>query len=192
MFRILNAAGSPRHGKVRGKVWLVFVLLGSALLAGPVPADSSSAAAPAVVRFEGNWSASGTRQTLAMGPERTASILRLSGALVLDLHEGMSRGFRCETVSFFDGREQALGACVWTDERGDQVFSDFGARSASAGAHVTGSITGGTGRYAGLTGRYEFNWQFMLESPEGQIQGRAVGFKGEARRGAPAPAKQVP
>lgn len=196
MKRIPRSARSFFRGKIPGKAWLAFVLLGPVLLAGPVPADPSSGAAPAAMRFEGDWSATGTRQTLAMGPGRTAAITHLSGSLVLDVHEGLGRGFRCETISFFDGRDQAVGEAVWTDERGDQLFSDFEAKSVSAGAHVTGTITGGTGRYAGLTGKYEFTWQFVLESPEGQVQGRAVGLKGEARRGAPAPVpgptKQVP
>ncbi len=176
------------------KAVFVLLLLGPALLAGAVPANPSSGGAPTVMRFEGDWSATGTRQDLAMGPGRTASITHLSGALVLDLYEGLSRGFRCEAIGFFDGRDRAVGEAVWTDERGDQVFSDFEAKSAQAGAHVTGTVTGGTGRYAGLTGRYEFTWQFVLESPEGRVQGRAVGLKGEVRRGAPPPAsqKQVP
>ena len=174
--------------KMKGKAWLVLVLLGPALLAGPAPADSSSAAAPPAMRFHGDWSATGTRQELAMGPGRTAVIMRLSGWLVLDLREGLGRGFRCETISFFDGRERAVGESVWTDERGDQVFSDFEAKRFGAGSLVTGTITGGTGRYAGLTGRYEYTWQFVLATPEGPVQGRAVGLKGEARRGAPAPA----
>jgi hypothetical protein len=62
------------------------------------------------------------------------------------------------------------------------------------GALITGTITGGTGRYAGLTGRYEYTWQYVLDSPDGTVQGRAVGFKGEVRRGAalPPPKPQVP
>jgi hypothetical protein len=183
-----QSVGSFFRRKIKGKSWLVLVLLGPALLAGPAPAGPSSGAASPGMRFEGDWSATGTRQELAMGPGRTAAILHLSGSLVLDLHEGMSRGFRCETISFFDGRDRAVGESVWTDERGDQLFSDFEAKRLGAGSLVTGTITGGTGRYAGLTGRYEYTWQFVLESPEGQVQGRAVGLKGEARRGAPAPA----
>ena len=196
MIRIPRSAGPLTRWKTTAKAGWLLALLMPALLAGPAPAEPASGQAPPAMKFQGNWSATGTRQSLTMGPGRTAAILHLSGSLVLDLHEGLSRGFRCETISFFDGRERALGESVWTDERGDQVFSDFEAKSVSAGAHVTGTITGGTGRYAGLTGRYEFVWQYVLESPEGQVQGRAVGLKGEVRRGAsapaPAPSGQVP
>jgi hypothetical protein len=182
--------------KIPGKVWLLLVLLGPALLAGPAPAEPPPAGPPAVQRFEGNLSATGTRQVLAMEPGRQAAILHLSGSLVLDLHEDLSRGFRCEAISFYDGRERALGESAWTDERGDQVFSRFEAKRMGTGALVTGTITGGTGRYAGLTGRYEYTWQYVLDSPDGTVQGRAVGLKGEVRRGAarpaPPPKPQVP
>jgi hypothetical protein len=50
---------------------------------------------------------------------------------------------------------------------------------------IEGTILGGTGRYAGATGSYEFSWQFVIESEEGSIQGRAVGLKGRIRPGQP-------
>ncbi len=48
------------------------------------------------------------------------------------------------------------------------------------GSHVVGIITGGAGRYAGLTGTYEFDWKFVVITPDGDIQGWAEGLKGVA------------
>ncbi len=42
---------------------------------------------------------------------------------------------------------------------------------------------GGTGRYAGATGSYEFSWQWVMEAEDGSIQGRAVELKGRVRPG---------
>jgi hypothetical protein len=67
---------------------------------------------------------------------------------------------------------------VWTDERGDQVFSDLKGEGTKDQNHITGAILGGTGRYAGATGSYEFSWKFVIESDDGSIQGSAVGLKG--------------
>ena len=50
---------------------------------------------------------------------------------------------------------------------------------------ITGTILGGTGRYAGATGAYEFSWQFVMEAEDGSIQGSAVGLKGRVRPGQP-------
>ena len=44
-------------------------------------------------------------------------------------------------------------------------------------------ILGGTGRYAGASGVYEFSWKFVIESDDGSIQGSAVGLKGRVRFG---------
>jgi len=49
---------------------------------------------------------------------------------------------------------------------------------------ITGRIVSGTGRYAGVTGSYEFSWQFVLEGEEGAVQGRAVDLKGRVQTGA--------
>ena len=50
---------------------------------------------------------------------------------------------------------------------------------------ISGTILGGTGRYAGVTGSYEFSWQFVIEDEDGSIQGHAVGLKGRVRAGQP-------
>ena len=61
---------------------------------------------------------------------------------------------------------------------GDKVFSQIRGEPIGTGSHVTGTITGGTGRYAGVTGEYELRWQYVIETDEGAISGRAVGLKG--------------
>ena len=36
-----------------------------------------------------------------------------------------------------------------------------------------GTFLGGTGRYAGVTGEYSFQWQYVVDSDEGSVSGRA-------------------
>ena len=136
--------------------------------------------------FEGSWSAAGERQVLPMGGERRASIVHLTGALVLTAEEGLSRGFLSEAIGFYDGGSLTLGSCVWTDDRGDQIFSDLKGESVGTGRRMSGTITGGTGRYAGMSGEYAFEWQYVVQGEEGAMGGRAVGLKGRVRRGQPA------
>ena len=92
-------------------------------------------------------------------------------------------GFRSEVIALVDSETGLVGRSVWTDEHGDQVFSDLKGEGTAERNHIEGTILGGTGRYAGVTGSYEFSWQFVIESEDGSIQGRAVGLKGRVRRG---------
>jgi hypothetical protein len=131
--------------------------------------------------FEGTWSASGQRQILPTVSGRPAGTFQLSGALALTSGEGLSRGFRGEAIGFDDGSGALAGQCVWTDERGDRVYSQLKGESVASGRRISGTITGGTGRYAGISGDYSFEWQYVVEAEAGTIQGRAVGLKGRYR-----------
>ena len=82
-----------------------------------------------------------------------------------------------------DSETGLIGRSVWTDEKGDQVFSELKGEGTAAKNHITGTILGGTGRYAGVTGSYEFSWQFVLEAEDGSIQGNATGLKGRFQVG---------
>jgi hypothetical protein len=132
----------------------------------------------AALSFEGNWSATGTREVLDMGSGRQAATFNLSGSLILTSQQGFSRGFRSVASGFDDGMGLSVGECAWTDNQGDQVFSALRGQSVGSGKHIRGTITGGTGRYAGITGAYEFDWQYVILGSEGVLQGRAVGLKG--------------
>ena len=94
-------------------------------------------------------------------------------------------GFRADVIALVDTGSGLIGRGVWTDEKGDQVFSELKGEGTAANNHMTGTILGGTGRYAGVTGSYEFSWQFVLESEGGAIQGNATGLKGRFQVGQP-------
>jgi hypothetical protein len=153
---------------------LVFAAACSRTATGP-----DGAPAPGETRtFEGTWSASGTRYTLDLEPGHKTSILRLTGSLLLTSDRGLGVGFQGEAIGVSDSKTGGMGHAVWTDERGDKVFSELKGQPLATGSHVVGTITGGTGRYAGVTGEYELRWQYVIESDEGTISGRAVGLKG--------------
>ena len=78
------------------------------------------------------------------------------------------------------------GRCIWTDERGDQVYSELKGEAVRSGNRIVGTLIGGTGRYAGVTGEYSFQWQYVIDTEDGAVSGRVVGLKGRARVGAPA------
>ena len=98
--------------------------------------------------------------------------------MLLTGERGIGVGFQGDVIGFSDSAAGGTGQGVWTDERGDKVFSQLRGQSLGTGSRVVGTITGGTGRWAGVTGEYELRWQYVIESDDGTISGRAVGLKG--------------
>lgn len=131
--------------------------------------------------FSGAWSALGRRQTLPTEGARGAATIQLSGSVVLASSAGLSRAFRAEAIGYDDGNRLVGGRAMWTDTRGDRVFSELRGETLAAGRRIAGTITGGTGRYVGIAGDWELTWQFVVETEEGEIQGRAADFRGRFR-----------
>ncbi|MGH8767042.1 MAG: hypothetical protein ACREVT_02520, partial [Burkholderiales bacterium] len=167
----------------------LFLLVLIAAYGGCSKAPEVTPPAPSEWRtFEGTWSASGDRHVLYLGPDHRTSVFNVAGSLLLKGPKGVGVGFLGKAIGFSDNLTGSMGRCVWTDEHGDEVFSELKGESVGTSRHLTGTITGGTGRYMGITGEYEFQWQFVVESEEGFIQGRTDNIKGRFRIGAPAAA----
>jgi len=163
---------------------LAAALLVAAAIAAQAPAPArQSSAAGGWSAFEGSWVASGQIQALQAESAKPAVTFQLSGAVSLTTSDVLSKGFRGEVIGFNDGAGSGIGKAVWTDERGDQVFSTLKGEALASGRHVVGTITGGTGRYSGLTGEFTFEWQYVVEAEHGTIQGRAVNLRGRVHAG---------
>ncbi len=167
------------------------VLVGLALsvaACGPAPLPPAPVAGPGEWReFEGSWNAAGSRRTIPLGADRRGSIIDLRGTMLLAGPGRPGAGFRAEVIALVDSETGLQGRGVWTDERGEQVFTALKGEGTAARNRISGEILGGTGRFAGATGSYEFSWQFVLEAEDGAIQGRAVGLKGRVLLGPPTP-----
>jgi len=144
------------------------------------PATSPVAAAPESHNFTGVGSLSGTRQTLDMGPGRRVEGFRLGGSLMLNGEQRPGVGFRSDVIGLADSQTGLQGRSVWTDERGDRVFSTLSSASTGAGNRVQGRILGGTGRFAGVSGDYSFTWQPLVVAEDGGVSGRILDLKGSA------------
>ena len=135
------------------------------------------------VEFEGSWNAAGSRKTLSLGGDRRGAIVELRGSMLLSGAGRPGAGFHSEVIGLTDTATGFTGRSVWTDEHGDKVFSALEGEGTAARNHISGTLLGGTGRYAGVEGSYEFSWQFVLETEDGAIQGRALELKGRVRLG---------
>ena len=142
------------------------------------------ATAPEWLEFEGSWNGAGSRHTISLGEGRVGSIVDLKGTMLLAGPNRPGVGFHSEVIGLVDSATGFQGRSVWTDEHGDQVFSELQGEGTAAKNRIRGTVLSGTGRYAGATGSYEFSWQWVMEGEGGAIQGRAVDLKGRVRPGA--------
>jgi hypothetical protein len=156
------------------------LLMAIALESGAVARSGAAIADQEWRTFQGSWSATGRRDTLPVEGDRVAAVVRLSGSIVLTAGSGLTNGFRGEAIGFDDG-ERGVGRAVWTDGRGDRVYSALVAEPLATGRRVTATITGGTGRYRGITGDYSLTWQYVIDAGDEALQGRSVDLTGRFR-----------
>jgi hypothetical protein len=149
----------------------------------PAPGDAPQGEARS---FEGTWSAAGLKRTLKLAPGHEAAIFDLSGSVVLSGEQRPAVGFRARVIGMSDDRATMVGRSVWTDERGDRVYSDLKSDTEATGNRIFGIIRGGTGRYVGVTGDYSFEWKYMVEAGDGTVSGRSSDLSGQFTLGTPA------
>ena len=179
---------APRQGRKRcGDVPRCRFLLGLAFAAAACsPAQESprpAAASGAELEFSGSWTGLGSRHTISLGAGRFGSIVDLKGTMLLTGPGRPGVGFQSEVIGLTDSATGFQGRSVWTDERGDQVYSELRGEGTAAKNRVTGTVLSGTGRYAGITGSYEFSWQWVMEGEEAAVSGRAVDLHGRVQLG---------
>lgn len=135
--------------------------------------------------FEGTWNAVGVRRTIPLGADRHSSVIDLRGTMLLTGPDRPGVGFRAQVIALVDSATGLVGRAVWTNEEGEEVYSELKGQGTRQDNHITGTFIGGTGRYSAVSGAYEFQWQFVIELEDGSIQGRADEFRGRYRLGAP-------
>lgn len=173
---------AARHHRKDGRRRSTLLLV--VLMAAGISAASLAQAAPEDSEwheFSGMWTAAGRRQDIGLGGDRRASVADYSGSLMLYGTSRPALGFRAEAVVLNDSATGLIGRAVWTDDSDDHIYSELRGESTPAGNHIVGTFVGGSGRYKGATGTYEFSWRFLLESEDGIVQGQSTGFGGKVR-----------
>jgi hypothetical protein len=155
-------------------------LLAVACSRAPQPSNSASPGGE-WHDFQGTWTAAGSRNIMRLGGDRRAAMSLFNGSLVLAGPSRPGVGFRSEAIVFSDTATGLVGRAVWTDEHGDQAYSELVGQGTANDNKITGTFVGGTGRYSGATGTYEFSWRFILENEDGAVQGQSIGLKGRVR-----------
>jgi len=178
--RMTSMIGRNRTQQVAA--WCVACLVG--VICTPVQTWAQASAEDEWREFQGTWTAIGKRHVIPLGDDRRASIADFDGSLMLTGPSRPALGFRAEAIVFSDSVTGMVGRAVWTDERRDQLFSELRGETTATGSRLFGTFHGGSGRYTGATGSYEFSWRFLLEVEDGTVQGQSMGLKGQVRAGA--------
>jgi hypothetical protein len=72
------------------------------------------------------------------------------------------------TYEVIDGAGTSGGKCVWSDVSGDKIFTDYSGTSTPAGDYTgMNTITGGTGKFAGIQGKAPFQCKFLNAQGQG-------------------------
>jgi hypothetical protein len=140
--------------------------------------------------FTGTWSFTGSQQLLQLAAGEQAGIFHVEGSLLLAGPERPAIGYRAEVIGFSHTQAGMVGRSVWVDRRGDEIFSELKGASALPGNRLSGRLTGGTGRYAGVTGEYTFTWQRVAEY-EDSVSGRVSDLVGWLRLAKPTPTTEA-
>jgi len=174
-----NAARHLRKdGRQRSTLPLILLMIAGVAAGSPAQAASDDAEWH---EFSGTWTAAGSRQAIGLGGDRRASVADYSGSLMLYGTSRPALGFRVEAVVLNDSTTGLIGRAVWTDETDSHVYSELRGEITPAGNRIVGTFVGGSGRYNGATGTYEFSWRFLLEGEDGIVQGQSTGLSGKVR-----------
>ena len=127
--------------------------------------------------FQGTWTAAGSRHRIPLGDGRRASTAKFEGSLLLAGPSRPAVGFRAEALVLNDTTTGLVGRAVWTDDRGDQVFSELTGNGDSTGNKIIGRFVGDRG-VTWRIGRLQLSWRFVLETEDGTVQGQSMGLSG--------------
>ena len=162
----------------RTRVRSLVVAAALAALGGPAGAQDI----PREGSFDGRWDVVGKAQRIELGGERTVTVAKFEGAIVLTGQaRGLSRGFRAECVGLQDQKTGGLGRCVWKDRFDHEIWSEIESDSPGSGTarKSRGKMVGGTGKFEGISGEFEFDWVYMAPaSGEGNVRGYATQIAG--------------
>lgn len=152
----------------------------SAVLLTATAVQSGGQEIPRQGTFDGRWEVVGKAQKIDLGESRTVSVAKFQGAVVLTGQaRGLARGFRADCVGMQDQKTGGIGRCVWKDRFDHEIWSEISSASLGVARQSHGVFVGGTGKFEGIEGEFEFEWIYMMPaSEEGTVHGRTTNISG--------------
>ncbi len=73
-----------------------------------------------------------------------------------------------ECVGLADSVTGVVGRCVWKDLDGPEIYLTIQSDRLQQGSQVTGTIVGGSGKLAGISGELSFNWSSVITQTDAE------------------------
>jgi len=132
--------------------------------------------------FTGFWTVSGSVHVLERGDKVVATAGRLAGTVVGNTSQGAIPSFETDCVVFSDTRERGIARCVWTGASGDQIYVDVTSDGPAGFGRARGEFVGGSGRFEGMTGAFQFEWNYSLSrGSDATLDGHTLQMSGRYR-----------
>jgi len=143
---------------LRARMFCQLAFIGFLLLAAGAFA---TAAAAETGQFSGTWIANGKRTAFPFGPDRQVYTFEASGHVNLETALGKKKDYWAKCVGLSDSATGSVARCVWKDLAGPELYLVLQSDRLQQDNLVSGTIVGGTGLLAGVTGELSFTWSAM-------------------------------
>jgi len=116
--------------------------------------------------FKGRWIANGTQTLFPFEKGRQVYTFKISGHVKLQSSIDKKKDYWSECVGLADSSTGIIGRCVWKELAGPEIYLTIQSDQLLQGSQVTGTIVGGTGHLAGISGDLSFNWSSVIVMKE--------------------------
>jgi len=158
-------------GRLVSRIFMCgFMLLLSPLIPQSHAAESGE--------FKGAWIANGSRTPFSFGDGRQVFTFKLAGHVNLQTTLNKKKDYWAECVGLADSVTGLVGRCAWKDLAGPEIYITLQSDKLQQGVLVTGTIVGGTGALAGISGEMSFNWSSVIIQTDAE---GIVNVSGETR-----------
>ena len=167
---------------MNARVMLRIFVCGFLLLATSSLTDSHAAESG---EFKGTLIANGTRTSFPFGDGRQVFTFKLSGHVNLQTSLSKKKDYWSECIGLVDSTTGLVGRCVWKDLAGPEIYLTLQSDKLQQGSQVTGTIVGGSGHLAGISGELSFNWSSVITLTESEgivsVTGQSKNLSGSYR-----------
>jgi hypothetical protein len=166
------------NGRLVLRIFVCGVLL---LTTSPMPLSHGAESG----EFKGGWIANGTRTPFPFGDGRQVFTFRIAGHVNLQTALSKKKDYWSECVGLADSVTGIVGRCVWKDLAGPEIYITLQSDRLQQGSQVNGSIVGGTGPFAGISGDVSFNWSSVIFQTDAEgianVSGQSKNLSGRYR-----------
>ncbi len=159
------------NGQARFRIFLCgFLLFASLPLTAGHAAESGE--------FKGTWIANGTRTPFPFANGRQVYTFKQAGHVNLKTTLNRKKDYWSECIGLADSTTGISARCVWKDLAGPEIYIQLQSDQFQQGSKITGTIVGGSGPLARISGELSFNWSSVIVQTD---ENGIVSVTGETR-----------